>query len=450
MVHSIYPHYRASDASGINKLPKHWTAKRLRFVAKTNPSRHEIHLPPDASASFIPMDAVGEYGGLSLDVERCLDEIGPGYTYFADDDVVIAKITPCFENGKGAIAAGLTNGVALGTTELHVVRAGPELDPRFLFYISISEHFRKIGESEMYGAGGQKRIPDSFIKDFRAAIPPVGEQRIIARFLDCETACIDTLIDRKRRLLALLEEKRLAVITQAVTKGLDPAAPMKNTGIPWLGEVPAHWRTLKIKYAVSHVVDCLHTTPNYDGELKYPAVRTADVDRGKLLIEQVRLVSEDVYLERIQRLRPQAGDILYSREGERFGMAALVPPNIELCLGQRMMMFRAKVEMRSDYFMWALNSEAIYQQVILYTGGATSPHINIGDIINFSVPCPPLEEQSAIGAYIDRQCTHIEKMQVKLETGIARLQEYRSALITAAVTGKIDLRDFAKRKEAAE
>jgi type I restriction enzyme S subunit len=198
------------------------------------------------------------------------------------------------------------------------------------------------------------------------------------------------------------------------------------------------------------VVDCLHTTPNYDGELKYPAVRTADIDRGRLLIERVRLVSEEVYLERIQRLRPIAGDVLYSREGERFGMAALVPPNVDLCLGQRMMMFRALPDIRSDYLMWALNSEAIYQQVILYTGGATSPHINIGDIINFSVPCPPDGEQSSIASHIDLQCGHIEKTQSKLEEGIARLSEYRSALITAAVIGKIDVRELGERREAAE
>lgn len=120
-------------ASGTGHAPAHWDAKRLRFAARLNPSRAEIRLPGETAVSFIPMDAVGELGGLTLDNERVLDEVGSGYTYFANDDVVIAKITPCFENGKGALASGLVNGVALGTTELHVVRATAELDPKFLF-----------------------------------------------------------------------------------------------------------------------------------------------------------------------------------------------------------------------------------------------------------------------------------------------------------------------------
>jgi type I restriction enzyme S subunit len=444
-----YQHYRTVDASGVAQIPNHWGVKRLRFAAQLNPSRSEINLPEDALISFVPMDAVAERGGLALENERPLEEVGAGYTYFADGDVVVAKITPCFENGKGALASGLTSGVALGTTELHVIRAHGELDAKFLFYISISDHFRRIGESEMYGAGGQKRIPDTFIKDFRATLPPLPEQLGIISFLDHETAWIDVLIDKKRRVLERLEEKRLAVITHAVTKGLNPVAPMKNSGIDWLGNVPTHWEIKKIKYAVSHVVDCLHTTPHYDGDLRYPAVRTADVDRGRLLLDQVRLVSEEVYRKRIQRLKPVAGDILYSREGERFGMAALVPPEIDLCLGQRMMMFRSLPDMQSDYLMWALNSEAIYQQVILYTGGATSPHINICDIINFAIPCPPKEEQIKIAEHIDRQCRHIEKIIKKLRSGIEMFQEYRSVLITNAVTGKINVCGTVEKEAAA-
>ena len=210
------------------------------------------------------MDAVGELGGLRLDAMRTLDEIGSGYTYFADGDVVVAKITPCFENGKGALAAGLTNGVAFGTTELHVLRPAADLDMRFLFYMTISERFRKLGEAWMYGAGGQKRVPDIFIKDLRVPFPPLGEQRAIAALLDDRTARIDTLIAEKRRLLELLAEKRQAVITHAVTKGLDPTALMKDTGIPWLGDMPAHWEVKRVKHLVEQVVDCLVRLP-YDG-----------------------------------------------------------------------------------------------------------------------------------------------------------------------------------------
>lgn len=158
MKYPRYPEYRASDVDWLGEVPVHWGVRRLRFLASTNPLGSRLSgLTDDDMVSFVPMDAVGEYGGLRVDVERELADIGNGYTYFADGDVVLAKITPCFENGKGALASGLTNGVAFGTTELHVLRAGPELDRRYLFYLTIAHPFRKLGEAEMFGAGGQKR-----------------------------------------------------------------------------------------------------------------------------------------------------------------------------------------------------------------------------------------------------------------------------------------------------
>jgi type I restriction enzyme, S subunit len=227
-----YPAYPQYSQEG---FPIVWERKRLRFALKMNPSKSEIDLEDSDLVSFVPMDAVGEYGGIRLNEEKELGEIGSGYTYFRDDDVVVAKITPCFENAKGALAKGLRNKTAFGTTELHVMRADREqLEPEFLFYLTISDLFRKFGESEMYGAGGQKRVPESFIKDFRAGLPSVGEQQAIARFLDFKTAQIDALIsamggsgassaanERKKNMVALLQEYRSALITNAVTGKID-------------------------------------------------------------------------------------------------------------------------------------------------------------------------------------------------------------------------------------
>jgi type I restriction enzyme, S subunit len=243
-----YAEYKASSVEWLEEMPAHWELKRLRFLLITNPNKNKVRLQEDEMVSFIPMEAVGEYGGLNVDVQKLLGEIGSGYTYFADGDVVIAKITPCFENGKGALAKGLTNKVAFGTTELHVLRAGNKLDECFLFYLTISHLFRKLGEAEMYGAGGQKRVPESFIKDFRAGLPPLPEQRAIAHFLDHKTAQIDALIAKREALLAKLAEKRTALISQAVTKGLDTSVPMKDSGVAWLGEIPVGWAKSKLRF----------------------------------------------------------------------------------------------------------------------------------------------------------------------------------------------------------
>lgn len=280
-------------------------------------------------------------------------------------------------------------------------------------------------------------------------LPHRQDQAAIAAFLDRETGKIDALVEEQRRLIELLKEKRQAVISHAVTKGLDPKAKMKPSGAEWLGDVPEHWEVVPLKWLVSHVVDCLHTTPTYEGELRYPAVRTADVERGVLLLEQARLVSEEVYVERIQRLKPEAGDILYSREGERFGMAALVPSGVDLCLGQRMMMFRVLPHNSSAFLMWTLNSEPIYQQVLARTAGATAPHANIGDVVNFRVPCPSGIEQRSIADHLADQTSQIDALISEAASASTLLVERRASLISAAVTGKIDVRKATTDQEVA-
>ena len=212
---------RDSGVEWLGEIPAHWRISRLRFVLTTNPSRNEIRLGEDEPVSFVPMEAVGEYGGLNLEIEKPLEEIGSGYTYFANRDVVVAKITPCFENGKGALVAELVNGVGFGTTELHVLRASRELNEEFLFYLTISQVFRKLGEAEMYGAGGQKRVPESFIRDMRLGIPPLPEQKAIARVLDHKTLEIDEQIAKIQAAIDKLKEYRTALITGAVTGKID-------------------------------------------------------------------------------------------------------------------------------------------------------------------------------------------------------------------------------------
>lgn len=217
-----YEKYKPANAGWLSVLPDAWDQIRGRFVMAVNPpARRARALEVTDEVSFVPMEAVGAYGGLDLERTKPLEETESGYTGFEDGDVVIAKITPCFENGKGAIAHGLKNGVGFGTTELHVLRAGKHLDKQFLFYLTISHAFRKLGESEIYGAGGQKRVPPEFAKDFRIPLPPLKEQQTIARFLNAKTAHIDALVAKQQQLIDKFKEKRQSLITSAVTGKID-------------------------------------------------------------------------------------------------------------------------------------------------------------------------------------------------------------------------------------
>ncbi len=198
-------------------LPEGWTCCRLQFIARLNPKKSSLEMEPDELVSFVPMNAVGEYGGLNLDELQELQYVYDSYTYFADGDICVAKITPSFENGKGALASGLTNGTGFGTTELHVLRPGPNIDQSFLFYVSIADDFRQLGESEMYGAAGQKRIDESFVKNWVVPLPPPDTQGRIVQFLDDKTARTDELIEKICESIACLKEYRSALITSAVT-----------------------------------------------------------------------------------------------------------------------------------------------------------------------------------------------------------------------------------------
>lgn len=210
-----------SGVEWLGEIPAHWVSKRLRFCMTTNPNKGEIKIANDALISFVPMEAVGEFGGLNLDTEKELGDISGGYTYFADNDVVVAKITPCFENGKRAIARGLKNGIAFGTTELHVMRSGEALLPDYLFHLTISHPFRCIGESEMYGAGGQKRVPETFLKDFRIGLPSINEQQDIVTYINKVNQKLDLQMQKATDVITRLMEYRSALITNAVTGKID-------------------------------------------------------------------------------------------------------------------------------------------------------------------------------------------------------------------------------------
>lgn len=204
----------------LGDIPSDWKVKRLRFLTLLNP--YSL-VPADSETlvSFLPMEKIHENGGIDLCLDKTYDEVKKGFTSFSDNDVVVAKITPCFENGKGSLVSGLTGGLGFGTTELHVLRCLREFIPEYLFYITISYPFRKFGEAEMYGAGGQKRVPEEFMKDFIVGVPPLTEQIRIVHFIKKELTNIDQLSTKVTEAIEKLKEYRTSLITSAVTGKID-------------------------------------------------------------------------------------------------------------------------------------------------------------------------------------------------------------------------------------
>ena len=204
--------------------------------------------------------------------------------------------------------------------------------------------------------------------------------------------------------------------------------------------MPEHWEVSRLKFLASHIIDCLHATPEYVFDGEYPAIRTADVEPGRVRLDSARRVAREHYLLWTSRLRPREGDVLYSREGERYGVAALVPPAVELCISQRMMLFRIREPHCSQFVMWQLNCPHVYAQASEDLIGATSPHVNVERIRNYALAVPPPSEQAEITAWIEEQCRAMEDGRSKAAREINLLREYRTRLIADVVTGKLDVR----------
>ncbi|MDP1696935.1 MAG: restriction endonuclease subunit S [Pseudomonas sp.] len=448
-----YAEYKDSGVASHGLVPSHWQVKRLRFVAELNPSKSEVaSVDRQTQVSFLPMDAIGDDGAIRLDETRTLAQVENGYTYFRDGDVVIAKITPCFENGKGAVIRGLLDGVGFGTTELIVVRPKPQVATSdYLGWLFTSPTFRKDAEGAMYGAGGQKRVPDSFVRDYLDAVPPLDEQSTIATFLDRETGKIDALIAEQEKLLTLLAEKRQATISHAVTRGLNPNAPMKDSGVAWLGEVPAHWLIVRIKHVISSIEQGWSPQcENYPAETseEWGVLKVGCVNGGVFRPSENKRLPDE--LEPMSQYALRQGDLLISRANTRdlVGGAAVVTedhPKLLLCDK----LYRLRIDgacCLSEFLAALLGADGARSQIELQASGASSSMLNIGQsvILDMPVALPPIEEQFRIVDFITTERRRLEELQRESKYAIDLLKERRSALVAAAVTGKIDVRNFAK------
>lgn len=446
-----YPAYKDSGVEWLGEIPAHWEVCRLRFTAKLNPSKAELTTyGPETVVSFLPMEAVGEDGRLDLGLTRLLADVLNGYTYIGEGDIGFAKITPCFENGKGAIFRGLQNGIAFGTTELTIARVHDDIaTTEFIFQIISSSLFRKLGEASMYGAGGQKRVPDDFFRDFKVALPPVSEQTVITSFLGRETAKIDALIAEQEHLIALLKEKRQAVISHAVTKGLNPDVPMKESGVEWLGQVPKHWDLARVKHGVRSMGQ--GWSPQCDGfpaeDEEWGVLKVGCVNGGIFTPSENKKLPDD--LEPIPELTLQTGDILISRANTRelVGSAAFIDVDYErLMLCDKLYRLRVKLDRWAPEFLALyLSSDNARRQIEISATGASSSMVNIGQstILEMPIALPPKGEQIEIVGHVDALRREIDNLMAQATSGITLLQERRAALISAAVTGKIDVRGLA-------
>lgn len=417
-----------------------WPDVRLKWVAKVNPrDRPASSVTP---ISFFPMERIG-FGsqlGSGVATDRAAEN---GFTPFREGDVVIAKITPSFENGKGGLAIGLRNGWAIGTTELHVLRAYPWTSRRFLNFLAHSDFLRSPGADEMYGAAGQQRVSSEFLSNFRIPLPPLDVQKRIANFLDEETARIDDVIDKNRRLIELLDEKRSALISHTVTKGLVPGTSTIPTNILWLGDIPAHWDVVRLGSPFEVRVGRQRSPRHADGPFMTPYLRAANVEPGRLDLTDVKTMNFGPREREIFGLDP--GDLLISEGAGSLtavGASAQWKSDLDdpICYQNTLVRVRRKSSHQALGFLYwlaqTLHSRMVFADIAT---GANIFHLSAERVAAIKVPLPPPVEQKEIATFLDHETERIDTLKQKLQRQIELLTEKCQALITAAVTGELDV-----------
>ena len=291
---------------------------------------------------------------------------------------------------------------------------------------------------------GLGNLNGSTLGAIRIPMPPADEQRAIAAFLDRETAKIDGLVERKERLIELFQEKRAALITRAVTRGLDPNIPMKDSGFEWLGEIPAHWNMKRLWHLTPRDRQIMYgiVLPGPNVEVGVPIVKGGDVVATRLKLDALAKTTFEIESHYV-RSRLQGGDLVYSIRGS-IGEVEIVPDELE---GANLTQDAARVAHTKvtdgRWLLYALRSKIVFGQLEAGALGATIKGINIRDLKRVPVPVPPKSEQIEIASFIDTETRKIENLSSKIRAAINLLKEFRTALISGAVTGKIDVREKA-------
>ena len=286
------------------------------------------------------------------------------------------------------------------------------------------------------------------ISPYKTVLPSIDEQKLISNYLDHETAKIDSLITKQEKLIELLKEKRQAVISHAVTKGLNPDVAMKDSGVDWLGEVPAHWEVSRVGWLCEFIsYGFTNPMPSTD---EGPYMLTAtDIEFGRVKYEGARRTSIEAFRNLLSpKSKPQAGDILVTKDGT-LGRTALFDGDNEVCISQSVALLRLQKKIVLPEFLVRAFSGADYQSKIIFdAGGTTIKHIYISTLSKMNFVLPPMHEQKTIVDELKSKLADMDQLIDQAINASNLLGERRTALISSAVTGKIDVRNWQHPNEA--
>jgi type I restriction enzyme, S subunit len=417
-----YPAYKDSAVHWLGEIPVHWETKRLKRLASLR------------AGMAITSERIEEKGDYPVFGGNGIRGFTSSHTHEGEFPLI---------GRQGALCGCVNFASGKFWASEHAVVASPQppVDSSWLAYLLRAMCLNSYSES-----AAQPGLAVDTISILPVPMPPSSEQRAIAAFLDQETAKIDALVAKKEQLIELLQEKRAALITHAVTKGLDPNVPMKDSGVEWLGEIPAHWGIRRVKHVVvGGLVNGLFKKQDQFGS-GVKLINVVDLYRDNFIVDFENLERVEAEPRELDAYSALAGDIFFVRSSLKLeGVAAsaclaeLEEPAVFECHLVRVRPSRKVVT--PEYLVNYLNSSMTRQRLVSLAETTTMTTIAQPKLASIEVLVPPLPEQRAIISYVDRETAKINTLMAKIREGIEKLKEYRMALISAAVTGKIDVRD---------
>ncbi len=427
-----YPAYKDSGAAWLGEVPGHWEVTTLYGSvferSESNKGMLEDNLLSLSYGRIVQKDITSN-DGLLPDSFETYQIVRPGDIVFRLTDL---------QNDKRSLRSALVEETGI-ITFAYLAVAPRSANSRFMNYLFRAYDTTKV----FYSMGGGLRQSMKFadLKRMPTLIPPLPEQTQIAAFLDRETAKIDELVAEQRRLMELLKEKRQAVISHAVTRGLNPDAPLKPSGIEWLGDVPAHWDVLPIKRIVSvPITDGPHETPNFidDG---VPFVSAEAVSSGSINFSKVRAcISEEDNTRYSLKYAPKLHDIYMVKSGATTGITAIVEDRTDFNIWSPLAAIRCNEGSVPHFVLNFMRSKHFQEAVTLNWSFGTQQNIGMGVIENLACTVPPVAEQLEIAQMLKSESAKFDTLTTEAQRAIDLLQERRTALISAAVTGQIDVR----------
>lgn len=433
-----YPIYKPSGVEWLGDAPTHWGSSSLKWISKRysggTPDKARIEFWEDGTIPWLNSGAVNDVKIVEPSAYITQEAFNSSSAKWIPSGSLVMALA-----GQGK-TKGMVAEVMFETTcnqSMAAIVPSGEISSPYLFWW-LTSNYQNI--RNMSGGDLRDGLNLELLGAIQCPLPPKDEQALIAGFLDREAAKIDALIAEQKKLLALLVEKRQATISHAVTRGLNPDVPMKDSGVEWLGRVPAHWEVLRIG-SISTKITNGYVGPTRD-ILRDEGVRylqSLHIKGNRILFNQKYYVDEEWSNEHAKSIL-EAGDVLIVQTGD-IGQVAVVPQEFAGCNCHALIIvapYRPRIS--GEWLSLVLNSEYGFHSLLSIQTGALHPHLNCGNVKDLYVPVPPIEEQWDILGFLDEESCRFDALQSEAQRANELLKERRSVLIASAITGKVDVR----------